>query len=310
MPKIINLADIAEVLGRLLPRSLVYRITRLQGTTTYALRPDRRKVVAHNLTPYAKDEAELKRMTRQFFEFSKLRVLLLHLFLEMKPEKWEQNFTIEGVDHLDEALAKGKGAVLLGSHLNSKGVLITVMMLRNRGYDVSLALPSDHELHGFTLFGKNVLRQNERTTLKERVGGFFVQFNVRPIVTRLARNGVVAQTGDGWHSAAFKSVPFLGRSLPFTTGMISVAQSTGAMVVPLNVVGDPPNIRAVISPPFSVPKGDDPGADLEVAVARYAKTLESALVGNVVCWEHWLIEDTLNTMAGWPERSLEERYEM
>lgn len=310
MPQIVSLADLAELLDRLLPRGWVYRLARFEGGLAYLLKPPRRRVVARNLAPFAKDQSELKKMTRRFFEFSKLRVLLLLLFLEMKPEEWERHFAVEGVEHLDSALAEGKGVVLLGSHLNSKGVLITVMLLRSRGYDVNLALPSEDELHGATLFARFVLRRSERASLKERLGGFFVQFNVRPIVSRLARNAVVAQTGDGWHSAAFKSVPFLGRSLPFTTGMLSVAQSTGAMVVPFNVVGEPPALRAVLSPPFAIPRGDDPGAELAAAVARYAKTLETALLENVICWEHWLIEDTLDTIAGWPERSLEERYEM
>lgn len=308
MPKLVSVADVAEVLNRILPLDWLYAIARLEGGLVYLLRPAKRRVVARNLAPFAKDDSELKRMTRRFFEFSKLRALLLLLFLDMKPEEWERHFSLEGIEYLDQALSEGRGAILLGSHLNSKGVFIAVMLLRERGYDVSLALPSEDELHGRTLFGRHVLRRSDRATLKERLGGFFVQFNVRPIVARLARNGVVAQTGDGWHSAAFQTVPFLGRSLPFTTGMLSVAQSTGAMVVPFNVVGEPPNLRAVLTPPFSVPKGEDPGADLAAAVATYAKTLEAALLENVVCWEYWLTEDALDTMAAWPERPLAERY--
>ena len=308
MPKLVSQSDAAEILRHVLPRSWMYRIARLQGWLVWAVRRDRRRAVARNLAPFAADERELKRMTRQFFELRQLRVLMMIMFLGMDPKEWDRHLAIEGIEHLDEALQRGKGAVLLGSHLNSIGGFMAFMILRRRGYDLGVALPSEKELYEPTILGQYLRRRSGGRTLTEHLGGFFVQFNVRPIVRKLAQNSVVGQTGDGWHSVAFTKVPFLGRSLPFTTGMMSVAQSTGASVVPFNIVGRPPDLRCAIAPAFTVPKGDHPEQDLADAVARYARALERDLLDNVVCWEHWLIEDTLNTIEGWTERSLEERF--
>lgn len=310
MPKLVSLGDAAEILHRVLPLSWMYRLARLNGRLVCALRGEKRRVVAANLAPFADGATELEEMTRQFFEYKQTRVLMLLLFLGMAPEQREEHFGIDGLEHLDSALSEGRGAILLGSHLNSIGVFMAVMILRQRGYDVQVALPSPAELFAPTHFGKLVRRHSQTTSLMEHIGGFHVQFNVRPIVKRLAQNVVIGQTGDGWHSAAFVNVPFLGRSLPFTTGMMSVAQSTGAIVVPFNVVGRPPNLRCAISAPFRVPKGEDPARELVAAVAGYVRGLEADLRENVTCWEHWLIPDTLETMAGWPARSLRDRYEV
>jgi lauroyl/myristoyl acyltransferase len=288
----------------------MYRLARLHGRFIYTFNRGRRRAVAGNLAQFADDAPELKRMTRRFFEYKQMRVLMLLVLLEMRPDEREQHFEIEGLEHLDQALSEGKGAIFLASHLNSIGAFMAIMILRQRGYDVRVGVPSEADLYGPTLVGRLVRRASRKTTLMEQIGGFYLQFNVRPLVKLLAKNVVIVQTGDGWHSAAFANVPFLGRSLPFTTGMMSVAQGTGAMVVPFNIVGEPPNLRCAISLPFRVPADGDQKRELVAAVARYAKGLEEDLLENILGWEHWLIEDTLETMADLPERSLQERYEV
>ena len=140
----------------------------------------------------------------------------------------------------------------------------------------------------------------------ESLGAFYCQFNIRPIVSALRENAVVAQTGDGWHSASFVDVDFLGRRVPFTNGVMNIARRTGAMVVPTWVVGQPPNVRLVIDPPFAI--ADD--TELERRVHEYAARLESLLEGHPATWEHFSVPHTLDTMAGWRERSLEERYQV
>lgn len=310
MSGIVGLADLAALLRRVLPLPWMYRLARLNGTLVYWLRPAKRHLVARNLAPFAQGDGELRSMTRKFFQYRQTRVLMLLLFREMSLEERRHFLDIDGLAHLDDALSAGKGAVLLSSHLNSLGLFILFMTLRQRGYDVQVALPSDDELFQSTRVGKYLQRRSDRPELKDELGGFFVQFNVRPIVKRLADNVIIGQTGDGWHSTAFAKVPFLDRSLPFTTGMMSIAQTTGAMIVPCTIVGAPPNIRCVISPPFRVPKSDDATGDLVRGVARFVAAFERDLRDNLLCWEHWLIEDTLETMETWPGRPLQERLEV
>ena len=310
LARLINLRDVANILRRVLPVPWLHRLARLHGLLVYLLSAERRRTVAGNLAPFASDDAELKRMTRRFFELRQVRVLMMVLFLELDPSRWDEHLRIDGLEHLDRALAEGRGVILLGSHINSIGLFMAIMMLRRRGYDVGVALPSDKELYPSTVVGRLIRAGRPAPTLKELLGGFYVQFNVRPIVRKLAANGIIGQTGDGWHSVSFAPVPFLGRKLPLTTGMLSVAQSTGAMVVTANVLGDAPRLSCVLGEPFRVPKGENPDADLVDALTTYAATLDRDLRANLLSWEHWLIPDTLDTMESWPDRPLKERYEL
>lgn len=310
MAALLNTGDVAVLLRRVLPLRAVYGLARLHGDFVYLAHPARRRAVAANLAPFARDATELRRLTRRFFELRQVRVMMLLLFLDLDPEEWQHHIEIDGLEHLDEALAAGRGVIFLGSHLNSIGVFMSVMVLRQRGYDIQVALPSDAELFPPSRIGRLLRRRSGSASLKDLLGGFFVQLNVRPIVTRLAKNVVIGQTGDGWHSAAFAQVPFFGRTLPFTTGMMSVAQATGATVVPFNVVGEPPNLRCSISGPITVAKGDDPERQLVSAVATYAQRLEADIRANVACWEHWMTPATLDTMASWPQRPLRDRLEV
>lgn len=310
MGPLIGLGDVALLLSRVLPRRWLYALARLQGLALYLASGDSRRRVTANLAPFAAGRRELARMTRRFFELRQIRMLMIILALQSRPEAWDEMVAIDGIEHLDDALDKGRGAVLLGSHLNSVGIFITIMILRRRGYDVGVALPSDEDLFPATRFGAMLRRRSNAASLKELIGGFYVQFNVRPIVRYLTRNGVVGQTGDGWHSAAFVEVPFLGRTLPFTTGMMSVAQSIGAAVVPFHIEGDAPHLRCVISPPMVVPEDDADGSRLEAAVGEFVAGFETALRDNLLAWEHWLIPDTLESMASWPDRPLQERLDL
>ena len=127
----------------------------------------------------------------------------------------------------------------------------------------------------------------------------------------LAQRAVVGMTGDGWHSASFVPGEFLGRTLPFTTGAMSLARSTGALVVPIFMVGEPVSgVRAVIEEPFTVEKTAHPREDVHAAVRRFVGLLDRHLRANPAGWQHLEVPDVLATMATWPQRPLAERYSM
>ena len=288
-------------------------MARLNGRMQASLRPGARETVRENLARAFGDVrsgSEISRMSREFFEFERVRALLLTLTPRMSPERLEAMFPFDGLPNLDRALEAGRGVMLLGSHLNSVAMFIAIMMLRLRGYEIGVALPEPGDAWGRTRLRRWLDQRGlGRGTVGEGIGGFYCRFNIRPIVRRLSHNEIVGQTGDGRHSAKFVWVDFLGRKLPFTTGSASIAQLTGASVVPMFQVGAPPDgMRFVIEEPFVVEKGSP--ADLEAKVAAYASRLEHHLRDNIPCWQHWEIPHTLEALAELPKRSLSERIEL
>jgi lauroyl/myristoyl acyltransferase len=143
-------------------------------------------------------------------------------------------------------------------------------------------------------------------SILESLGALYCQFNIRPIISALRQNAIVAQTGDGWHSAGFIDVDFLGRKMPFTNGVMNIARRTGAAIVPMFVTGRPPALRRVIERPFGIEDGDE----LRRRVGEYASRLEEYLLESPETWRHFAVPETLTTLEGWKDRPLEERYEL
>ena len=310
--KLIDWFDIADLLRLLIPFDLMCAGARMHGRFIHLVRRRGALAVRHNLLEtfgHTKSKAEIDLLTRQFFEYKQLRSLLLTLSQRWDVSRISDVFQLEGIEHLEQALAQKRGVFLLGSHLNALCIFPVIIVLRGLGYDVRVARSRPDNPLAPSLLRRAVNRLTGAQTLAERTDMFYCQFNIRPIVKSLEENAIVAQTGDGWHSARFVEVEFLGRKLPFTTGIINVAQMTGASVVPFFQVGAPPDgLRCVFEEPFLVERGERPEEEVRKKVTSYVKQLERHVLGNVSCWEYWLIENTLDTMETWPKRSLAERY--
>jgi KDO2-lipid IV(A) lauroyltransferase len=314
LSKLVDASDAAYVLHSFVPLNWMCSAARWHGRLNYLSQSERRRAVRQNLASVpgiTSSPAEIDSLTRRLFEYKRVRGLLLAITPRLTADELAKLLPIEGLEHLDEALRRRQGVILLGSHLNSVVLFLAVVTLRQRGYDVRVAMPEPGEPWAPTKVGRKLDRLFNTKRLNELMSAFYAQFNIRPIVRSLAENAIVAQTGDGLHSARFVEVEFLGRSLPFPTGMASIAQATGAVVVPIFQVGAPPSeLRIVIEEPWTVERTGNADEALRQKVAAYAKRLEHHLLQNVPCWEHWLIPDTLATIAAWPQKSLKERYEV
>ena len=312
MTQFVGSSDIAYLLYSVLPLDALVRLARAHGRISYHLRRREREVVRGNLegvVATVATEEDADALTRRFFEYAAGRALTLALAPRLDMKAFERLFPLEGLEHLDAALAEQRGVILLGSHVNSVSLFPATMELRARGYDVRVALPEEGDPWPPSRLRRRLDRSFGTRPLRELLAAFYAQFNIRPIVRLLAENVIVAQTGDGLHSAGFVDVEFLGRRLPFPTGMARIAQITGAVVVPIFEVGAPPDdLRVILEEPRTVPRDEDEPGALERHVAAYAKRLEHHLLQNLACWEHWRIENALDTIAGWRQKSLQERY--
>jgi lauroyl/myristoyl acyltransferase len=310
-PGLVVPADAAYLAAPYLPLPLMYAYARTEARIKHLLNRSEREAVRQNLAAHfghQRSAAEIALMTRRFFEYDHVRRLQSAIAPRLGPRRLARLFPMEGVENLDRALEAGRGVLLMASHINSAAMFIAILMLRARGYDVRVAMPTRKDPWAASRLRRAFDRLTGGSSLAELIGAFYCQFNIRPIVQALAENVIVSQTGDGWHSVKFVEVEFLGRKLPFTTGVASIAQLTGAMVVPIFHVGAPPAIRFVIEQPYGVEAAPDREHAIRARVAHYAKLLERHVLENIPCWQHWRVPNTLETLAGWPQRPLMERY--
>jgi KDO2-lipid IV(A) lauroyltransferase len=314
MSTLVNTEDLAHALYKVLPLRLLVQLAKLQGRLNHRS-GHAGKAVHDNFKKYFGEShtaSDIQRMSREFFEWERVRSLMASLAPAMSDKKLSQLLTIEGEEHLDAALKRGKGAILLGSHLNSIIMFSAITMWRKRGYDIGVAFPDEADAWGKTRLRPALEKiVGRRDTLSEAVGGFYCQFNIRPIVKRLQQNQIIGQNGDGWHSANFVEAEFLGRKLPFTTASWSIAQVSDAAIIPMFIPGDPSgNMRIVLDPPITFDDSTDKKADMKKMITQYASRLEHFVLQDIQAWQHWLKPDTLDALVEWTQQDIEKRYEM
>lgn len=309
--RLATVGDLAYLAYPLLPDRWLYALARLRGRVRCVLRRDERARVRRNIASVfgaELGEAGVDAMTLRYFTNQQLQNLLVMLSTRMTDAALARLLPVEGLERLEAARA-GRGAIFLGSHLNSVSLFVAVVALRRRGLPIRVAMPIQTDPWARTRLQMLADDAARRPSLREQLGAFYAQFNARPIVEKLAANEIVAMTGDGWHSAGFTEVEFLGRRLPFTTGAIGLARLTGAAVVPVFAPGEPPlGLRCVIEEPFTVARTAAAKRDVQEAVQRYARLVERHLRASVAAWQHWDVPDVIATMASWRDRPLAERY--
>jgi KDO2-lipid IV(A) lauroyltransferase len=310
--QLVSLGDLAYLLYPVVPRSWLFSLARLRGLLRWAWRRRDRRAVSQNIREIFGHEvngAEVGRYSRRFFQNQMVQNLLATLVPRLSTAELERLLPISGLEHLERAMASGRGVVLMGSHLNSVLMFVLIPLLRRRGFDVRVAMPVRRDAWHQTRLRKLADRLAGRPNLKEELGAFFAQFNIRPIVARMREGAAIAMTGDGWHSAAFVEMDFLGRRLPFPTGAMNLARTTGALVVPVFELGElPERMFAVVEPAIEVPRNGNAKRDLEAAVSVYARRLERHVRAHIAGWQHLLVPDMLHTLTDWPRRPIAQRY--
>ena len=304
--------DLVYLACLLLPLPWFLALGRPLGWLEMLLHPRVRRGVRANLEQAfraTKPAGEISRLTRHVFEYHQMRALMLLVAPLMAVRgQLEKYFPLRNIENLDRALAGGKSAIILASHVNSVGGLLAAIQLRRAGYPVRCPMPDRRDAWAPTPFRRFVHRLLGVPSVRESVDAFYAQFNVRPLVKALNEKSILLLVGDGWHSASFVDAAFLGRLLPFTNGPISLARLAGVPVVPMFSVGPPNRLSFEFEPAFLVDR-EGPSQD---AVARkvrfFVSRVEERMLADVACWQHWLVEDVFGTLEHWRSRPLDERY--
>ncbi len=134
--------------------------------------------------------------------------------------------------------------------------------------------------------------------------------NIRPLVQVLQRNEILFIQGDGLHAANLINVEILGQQIPFPQGLMSIAQGTGAAVVPVFAI-DTPNglgLRIVIETPLRFKKIEtSPRGETAPSIEDFARVFES-FVKRYPHLYRWSREKWLEKRRERGSRTVAERY--
>jgi lauroyl/myristoyl acyltransferase len=294
-----------------LPASLGYRVACRLGDLFFLVCAGKRSEVVGNLRAVLGNELSLEdaeRLARDYFRFYLCEAIDV-MRLRGRAHALGRLVEIRGRDHLDAALAGGKGAILCTAHVGS--FISVLSLLHGDGYPLTAigrwwwkyrpGLRSAERLAWNFAFARRVLRHRQRPYIEPAPGRVHVGLQAASV---LRANEVVILCCDANPLEPDRpraiDVPFLGRRARLVPGVVTLAQVTGAPVLMAFVHRLPDYHHQVveISPP--VPMHGDTAA----AFGRCVAAMDAAIRASPAQWLYWYDRNELVGLGLLPEEDI------
>jgi KDO2-lipid IV(A) lauroyltransferase len=245
-----------------LPFRLQIRAGSALGTLLLRLQHRQRKIARINLAICFPEFSSSERSTllRQHFRSIGLSMVEMAIGWYSAKQKLHRLVQVDGKEHLDAAIAKGHGVILVSAHFTA--------------LEVGVAILDSLCEHCTCLYRpqRNALMDTMILRGRSRFAQHHVPRNdVRSLLKRLRANDVVAylpdQTYLGNQSAL---LPFFGEPAMTNIATPKLAQISGAEVLTywIRRASDDSGYSVEIGPPFENFPGDDPQSDASRIFAR------------------------------------------
>jgi len=204
-----------------------------------------------------------------------------------------RHVTMDGIEHVESALASGKGAVLVHMHFGSKQFPLVALGLN--GFPVTQVGYRDTAAEDYSFIHRHVhLRLRLRIEARFKAKHVHLGESMRPLYRCLQNNELLMIAGDGVGGARlpgtnYLPLPFLGRTMLFPPGPARLARGTGAPLIPLFCVQEKGSwrYRVVFGPAITLEISDDQKADARENTSRYARLFEEYVRLHPDHWMFW-----------------------
>jgi KDO2-lipid IV(A) lauroyltransferase len=206
------------------------------------------------------------RLVRRSFQNIGKNLMEFMQLPRMSPETLHQLVTLEGREHIDKALAQGRGAIILTAHFGNWELLGASLLA-----------------HGYTIRGITRQLRSKRleaivSSYREKVGwqGIDRDRAVREVLRCLNRNELIAILADVDTHTRGIFVDFFGKPAYTPYSPVAFALKTGAAILPTFIVRQPDNShRAIIEAPLPLQQSGEKEEDLLVNTQQFTKVIES-----------------------------------
>jgi len=237
-----------------LPAHVCYGLARLIAALAFVFSRQDRRHVLHNLDVIfngCRPPASRRLLLWRFFQNYGIYMVDFFRLLNMTLEESKAFIRLHGRNHLDEALAKGRGLVLLSAHIGHWE--IGGLGLRTMGYPVNVVAIKHNT--GFTNALVNDLRHRHGIEVIEVEESMYGTIE---LVKALNRNEVVAVLGDRVFSDRSETTTLFNRQVRLPVGPLILAMATGAPVVPaFSIMVAPGRYRGIAEPALDLRYGPD-----------------------------------------------------
>ncbi len=274
-----GLAQLAVGLLCALPEHAAIRLGALGGRAAVRLSPRHRERARTNLRIAFPDwsDAQVDALLRRNFSEMGRIVVEWARHARLSPEALLARVEFAGIEHLEKALARGRGALVVTAHYGHWELIPSATRYRLPQVEVT---PTGRTLHNPWVQAMVASRRNLG-------GGFVLERDTAEIIRALRRNAVVGILVDLRRSRKRGGilVPFLGRRAWTTHGPATIARRTGAALIPAftrRTLGVRHRIEFLSELP--PPRGGDLHADTAAATEALNEVLASFILAEPSSW--------------------------
>jgi lauroyl/myristoyl acyltransferase len=214
------------------------------------------------------DPQSVKKIIRGVFELRGVRKMMRYLIPWMDHRFIKRFVKVEGLQHLDGMLRKGRGVLLMAGHIGVPHLAFNA--LRVMGYHVIL-------LSGVTPKKAKHPRVRYYDTSDQTIFVHDLSLSEtykKRILDTLGSGKVIYYDGDAGEGRVKERIPFLGKEMEFPTGMLHLARQANAAVIPFIHLLRRGDMTLIFKAPYD--HGWEDGKEAYVRIVReFAGLLES-----------------------------------
>jgi Kdo2-lipid IVA lauroyltransferase/acyltransferase len=230
-------------------RKGMYRWAGALGALLYAVDGKHREAAISGLTQAfngSKSKKEVKALTAQCFTAMAKSGGEMVFYLG-KPDQVRESVRIEGVEHLREGLAKGKGVVLVSAHFGNFVLMLARLCLEGYRMHVIMRPLKDKRIEDIFMPEARRLGLNPIYSLPRPAC-------VQQALKALRKNETVFIPVDQNFGTGGVYVDFFNRKAATAPGAVVFAERTGAAIVPCFIIRNPDDSHTIRFEPAIEPE--------------------------------------------------------
>lgn len=251
-----------------MPRPIALAIGEVLGTLVFWIAAQYRELACEHLrcSLTLSDERCAKTIAKQCFQHLGKTVVEFMRFPRLGSKQIQRYVTFEGIEHVEQALAQGKGAIILTGHFGNWELLAASISAT-----VAPLTPIVRQLRSPRL---NALVSHYR----EKAGYATIDRDtgIRQALQCLRRNELLGIVADVDTTVSGVFVDFFGRRAYTPYSPVAIALKTGAAILPTFIIRQPDGShRAIIEPPLALKRTSTKEKDLVINTQKFTKIIES-----------------------------------